>query len=77
MYTISSIRDCGNGYRIETVDDRDDANWRDFVINDEVINAKDPLKAAQTIVDKRDAEEAVKKQAQIKAEIERLQGLLK
>lgn len=77
MYTINSISDCGNGYRIETIDDRDNARWRDFVIPHGVVNAKDPIKAAQATVDIRDTEEAVKNQAYIKAEIDRLQGLLK
>lgn len=76
MYDIGSIRDTGNGYRIETIYGDDIAIWRDFVIPHHVMNAKDPLKAAQAIVDIRDAEQAVKKKAQIKAEIERLQGLL-
>lgn len=76
MYDISSIRDTGTGYRIETIYGDDSACWRDFVIPHHVMNAKDPLKAAHAIVDIRDAEQAVKNKAQIKAEIIRLRGLL-
>lgn len=76
MYTLSSIRDAGNEYRIETIDSRDNDNWRDFSIPFEVINAKDPVKAALALANKWAADEEVKKQAQIKAEIVRLQGLL-
>lgn len=77
MYTIDNIWDTGASYRISTIDDRDSAYWRDFVIPHDVVNAKDPLKAAQDIADKIASELAAQKQSQIKAEIERLQGLLK
>jgi hypothetical protein len=77
IYTISSIRDTGSGYRIETIDWRDESNWRDFDIHFDILNAKYPLKAAQAIAGKTAVDAEVQKQAQIKAEIARLQGLLK
>jgi hypothetical protein len=80
IYTISSIRAIragGPGYRIETIDSRDEGNWRDYTIPYDIMEAKDPLKLAQERAAGVELANQSLQQARIKAEIERLQGLLK
>jgi hypothetical protein len=77
VYTISSIRAGGPGYRIETIDSRDEGNWRDYTIPYDIMEAKDPLKLAQEREAGVELANQSLQQARIKAEIERLQGLLK
>jgi hypothetical protein len=77
VYTISSISESGTGYRIETIDNRDESNWRDYTIPADIVNAKDPIKLAQKRADEVQRATKAVQQARIKAEIDRLQGLLK
>jgi hypothetical protein len=77
IYTIGSIYPSGTGYSIETIDSRDESNWKNYTIPYDIMNAKDPLKEAQERAYDVQRATDLCRQAQIKAEIERLQGLLK
>jgi hypothetical protein len=75
-YTITSISRGKTSYRIETVGEDRDA-WRDHHIPTWIIEADDPLLAATNHVKTEQAEKEKVRQHQIRAEIERLQGLVK
>jgi hypothetical protein len=62
---------------VETHDNRDYDNWNHFTIPLAILDAKDPLKAAQEQAEKVDRTKEINQQEQIRLEIERLQGLLK
>jgi hypothetical protein len=77
VYSFVRVYETATDMYVETHDDRDYDNWNHFTIPLAVLNAKDPLKEAQgRAVAAQEATDACR-QAQIKAEIARLQELVK
>jgi hypothetical protein len=76
-YRLTQIDYTKGGFRICTVSERDPDAWKDWIVPLEIIEAKDPGAAAVAYSKKMLLSKDTEEQNRIKAEIARLQGLIK